>query len=410
MIKKLRKKFILIATLSVTAVMLLLCGAVNTANYISVNSELDQMLEVIANNQGGLPMQTRPENEKDKPEPPKGQFTKETPYSTRYFVLFYNSQGELERAELDKIASVTEEDTDKYLQIAIKRGIGVGYADNFKYKVVRVGDDRFMAVFLDSYQKMRSVNSILVLSFASAAVCIAIVYVAVVLFSRRAIDPVVRAQEKQKQFITDASHELKTPITVIATCMKVLEMEVGKQKWIDKALMQTEKLTALVNSLVTLSKTQEDAAQKVHSNFNLSEAFCETADSFKDYALSCGHKLLCDIESGIVYCGDEYAIRQLISILTDNAIKYACEGSPITVSLKKTKKGVVITSKNKCDNVSNEDVDRLFDRFWRADKSRSEKSGFGIGLSIVQSIALAHRGSAHAKLDSGEIVFTVLLK
>lgn len=150
-----------------------------------------------------------------------------------------------------------------------------------------------------------------------------LVWIAVRFFSRRAIDPVVKASERQKQFITDASHELKTPITVIATSLKVLEMENGKQKWLDKAVSQTEKLTELVNSLVTLSRMDEESTPLKMSDFNIISSISEVAESFVDFAASKGHMLSIDIESDIVYHGDEYAVRQLVSILLDNAVKYS---------------------------------------------------------------------------------------
>ena len=172
MIRRLRKRFIRIATLAVTAVLLVLCLSVNIANYISVDSGLTNVLNVISDNRGTMPPMPHGQPPEGRPD---GQLTKETPFSTRYFVLRYDGDGDLIKADLDKIAAV------------------------------------------DDYQEMRSVREIALVSLAAMAGCVALVYVIVVLCSRRAIDPVVQASERQKQFITDASHELKTPITVIAT-------------------------------------------------------------------------------------------------------------------------------------------------------------------------------------------------
>lgn len=397
MIKRLRKKFIRIAMISVTAVMIILCLTVNIANYISVNSELTQMLQMIYDNQGTIPREPG-----GKPNP---NFTKETPYSTRYFVLRFNDSGELSQANLLNISSVTQEDADKYAQIAIKHGEGFGYCSGYKYLVAKTGENKQMAIFLDCYSEMRSVFSLAVISFVSMIICIAIVYAVVVLFSRRTIDPVVKASEMQKQFITDASHELKTPITVIATSLKVLEMETGKQKWIDKATAQTEKLKDLVNSLVTLSRMDEEKSPLKFSRFNISDAVKEAVDSFEDFAQSKGHELISDITPNLEYYGDEYAIRQLVSILTDNAIKYSSANTPIEFSLKKGKKGVIIGTKNECENIDISELNKLFDRFYRADKSRgAETKGFGIGLSIARSIAIGHKGSICAKSENGHCV------
>lgn len=189
--------------------------------------------------------------------------------------------------------------------------------------------------------------------------CVALVYVMIVLCSRRAIVPVIQASERQKQFITDASHELKTPITVIATSLKMLDMEVGQQKWIDKAGNQTEKLT----ELVMLSRMDEEASPLQMADFPVSDALAETAESFRDFAASAGHTLDVRVTPGMTYCGDEYAIRQLVSILLDNAVKYAVPDTPIVFSLEKGRRGVVIRTENQCDALDTAALGRLFDRF-----------------------------------------------
>lgn len=223
--------------------------------------------------------------------------------------------------------------------------------------------------------------------------------------------PVAESYEKQKRFITDASHELKTPITVIATSLRVLEMETGKQKWIDKAKNQTEKLTELVNSLVSLSRLDEEKSPLKFSEFNISDAVKETAESFCDFAESNGKKLEISVEPDITYNGDEYAVRQLVSVLTDNAIKYADPSSPILVSLEKSKKKIVIKTENACAEPIKGDLSKLFDRFYRADESRnSETGGFGIGLSLAKSIAEGHGGKISASSPAeNRIEFTVTL-
>lgn len=214
---------------------------------------------------------------------------------------------------------------------------------------------------------------------------------------------------------TDASHELKTPITitititVIATSLKVLEMEAGQQKWIDKARAQTEKLTALVNSLVTLSRMDEETSPLKREPFPISDAVWETAESFTELAASAGHPLTVQVTEGLVCCGDEYAVRQLTSILLDNAVKYAAPDSPITLTLEKSRRGVVLRTTNRCEDAVHIDTAKLFDRFYRADPSRTA-GGFGIGLSIARSIAEGHRGSISAAVDGDTITFTAGLR
>ena len=235
-------------------------------------------------------------------------------------------------------------------------------------------------------------------------------FVAVLLFSRRAIDPVVKASERQKQFITDASHELKTPITVISTSLKLLEMETGEQKWINKAKGQTDKLTALVNDLVTLSRMDEEQSPLHMQDFPVSDAVSETAESFRALAADRGHALEIAVAPAVTYRGDEYAVRQLCSILLDNACKYTAADAPIRFTLEKGKKGIVIRTENACDNISEQDTKMLFDRFYRADPSRNAATGgFGIGLSIARSIAEGHGGSIKAEKSGDDLIITAAL-
>ena len=406
MIKTLRKRFIRITMLAVTAVMLVLCLIVNIANYVSVDGDLTKMLQMISNNQGTVPQMPLGDRQTDKPQ---GGFTPETPFSTRYFVLRYDDEGTLVNADLGSIAAVTEDDTAEYLQIAIQHGEGYGWSDGYRYYVVKNGENRNMAVFLDAHKELATVKTTAILSLAAMLFCVACVYLIVTLLSRRAIDPVVKASEKQKQFITDASHELKTPITVIATSLKVLEMENGENKWIDKSLAQTEKLRDLVNSLVSLSRMDEEQSPLKISDFSITDAVSETVSSFEDFAEANGHTLTAEIAPEMTYRGDEYAIRQMVSILLDNAVKYASENSPICVTLEKGKKGPVLRTVNHCEGLTQQQADKLFDRFYRADPSRTA-GGFGIGLSLARSIAEGHKGSIKATCrGENEIEFTVQL-
>ena len=423
MIRRLRNRFIRITTLSVAAVMLLLTVILNVANYISTDSDLRGTLTLISENQGTIPVSDsadvpEPSGGDDVPPPAPpagmpggrdGRFTPETPFSTRYFVLRYADDGTLVLADLTKIASVTEDDTAAYLAAALENGEGYGRCGSFRFLVVKTGENQNMAIFLDSYQQLRAMRTVLVWSLAADAGCTLLVLLLVVLLSRRAIDPVVRSAQQQKQFITDASHELKTPITVIATSLKVLEMEVGHQKWIDKAQAQTEKLTELVNSLVTLSRMDEENSPLKMEPFPISGAVTETAESFRELAQTAGHPLVLAIQPELVYSGDEYAVRQLVSILLDNAVKYAAPESPITLSLEKSRRGVVLRCGNCCAEPDSIDTGKLFDRFYQADPSRGA-GGFGVGLSIARGIAEGHHGAIRAVLSGDAIEFIAELK
>ena len=410
MIKQLRKKFIRISIAAVASVMLLLCAAVNVAYFLSVNAKMNDTIDMIADNQGRMPDMKRMRGQdgdgfKEGARGMRRQFNEESPFSTRFFVLYYTSDGTLVRSDLEKIAAVTDDEVEDYLAFAMKQNEGYGFTDGYKYKITRQDDGIFSAVFLSDYEQIGNIVTVLWASGLATAFCILLICVMIVLFSKKAMAPVIESDRRQKQFITDASHELKTPVTVIRTSLRVLEMEVGKQKWIDKATAQTDKLAGLIDSLVTLSRMNEGEYTFRPTDFDLSEALEETAASFKDFAEENGHTLEIRIEPDVRLCGDAYAVRQLASVLLDNAVKYAADGSPIVFSLEKEKKGVRIRTRNACDDLNAEDLDRLFDRFYRADPSRnSAKSGFGIGLSIAKSICEAHDGSIRAETDDGSSV------
>ena len=398
--------------LSVSVVMLILTLIVNAANFISTNADLEDLLDMICENRGSIPTDRFiPDVKPDKPAdsgdnsdlgptdttspaipdsntdsspannqadpttrntpdtedkinttPPtqpwkfKAPMNPETPYSTRFFSLLFDQDGNVIKKDLAHIAAITDDDIAEYISVALKHGEGYGYYSDYKYRVILQENQEYMVVFLDCYQEIHAIRVLALCSFVAMAVCIGLVYILVVIFSKRAIDPVVQSQKQQKQFITDASHELKTPITVIATSLKVLEMEVGQQKWIDKARSQTEKLRELVNSLVTLSRMDEEDSPLKFEHFSISDALQETVDSFTDYAESNGHALKVTIIPDLDFYGDEYAIRQLASILLDNAVKYAAAGSDITFSLVKNKKHILLKTSNVCQDLDEESV------------------------------------------------------
>ena len=398
MIRRLRKRFIRIAMLAVTSVMLLLCLIVNIANYVSVDAELGDMLNVICENQGKIP---HPPHGEGPGAGGDGRFTPETPFSTRYFVLRYTEDGELIKADLENIAAVTEDDTGPYLETALGHGEGFGYTSGYKYLVSDNGNGRRMAIFLDCHQEMRGVLMTALLSVCASAFCILLVYVIVLLFSRRAIDPVVRASEKQKQFITDAGHELKTPITVIATSLKVFEMENGPQKWTGKAAAQTEKLTELVNSLVALSRMDAGRVPVEMRDVDVSRLMQEVAHELEPLAQDADISLEAEVDPGVRMNADASLLTRLAVNLLGNAIRYGRRGGHAWLKLTDEADGVCLAVRDDGVGMSPEEQERMWDRFWRADSSRNSE-GTGLGLAIARWIIDRHGGSAQVRSAPGK--------
>ena len=405
MINRLRRQFIMIAMLSVTLVVLLTAVSINVFNYLSTDKSLSGTLQMIEENQGMIPQ--FPGGKPGKP--PRGQFTPETPYSTRYFVLYYSADGTLDRADMRHIAAVTEEDADHFLSVALSRGEGMGYTGDYKYYVTRAGEGRYLAIFLDCQRELHSIRTFALISLLVAVICVALVYILIWLFSKKAIEPTVKSVEKQKRFITDASHELKTPLTVIATSLKVLEMEVGRQKWIDKAQAQTEHMTRLVNDLVTLARLDEEKPPLRFVRFDVSGVVAETAESFRDFAAAQGHPLELDIAPGLFCRGDEYAIRQLVSVLLDNAVKYTPAGGSIRISVRPWQFYTRVDITDTGMGIPEEQCNQVFKRFWRSEAAAAQE-GVGLGLYLAQEIVTRQRGYISVKSVAGEgTTFSVYL-
>ncbi len=418
MFSRLRRKFVCIAMLSVTMVMGLVGFSINLLNFYSTDADLQSMLEIIYHNQGVLPEFSGNKKPEESPEREGGShrrdlsWTPETPYSTRYFVLSYEDSGTLLSADMGHIAAVTEEDASTYLAIALRHGEGFGYSGSYKYYVAQTEDGTYMAIFLECQQELRSLRIFALTTLLVMAVCMLLIFVLVLFFSKRAIDPLIKNAQRQKRFITDASHELKTPLTVMTTSLKVLEMEVGQQKWIDKAQAQADKMRDLINELVQLSRMDEGSPATHLAEFDLSEAVSEIAEGFQDYAAAQGHVLDVRIPAGCTFHGDEYAIRQLVSILLDNAVKYTDKDGRIFLSLEQLKKRVVLRTRNPCAGLDPEKLEDLFERFYRPDSSRSKQTGgFGVGLSMARGITEMHNGSIRAVCpEPGIVEFVATLR
>jgi signal transduction histidine kinase len=216
--------------------------------------------------------------------------------------------------------------------------------------------------------------------------------------------------EKQKRFITDAGHELKTPLAIISANIDVLELEAGKSEWTSSIRNQVKRMNSLVKNLLTLSRMDEERMHVVYTDFEISSCVKETAESFEAIAESNSKKYHMDIEDDIHITGDKNAIVQLTSLLLDNAMKYSDENGNISISLSKAK-NITLEVSNTSDSIPDGNLDRLFDRFYRADASRSrEKGGYGIGLSVARAIAQSHGGQIEAKKDGDRTIrFVVTL-
>ena len=227
-------------------------------------------------------------------------------------------------------------------------------------------------------------------------------------FSKKLVQPFIENDERQKRFITNASHELKTPLAVISANNEMTEAVSGKTKWTESTGRQVKRLQSLIEDLVVLTRLDE-MAEIALTDIDCSALVLETAESFRDVIESSGRTYRCEIEPNIHVQGEQRAIQQLTSILLDNAAKYCDEGGTITVKLsgKSKGKGAVCSISNTYAAGANEDTSRFFERFYRQDESHnSGKSGFGIGLSMAKEITERLKGRIRASYSNQTISFT----
>ena len=414
MIQRLQLKFILISMFSVLLVLTVIMGTINILNYRKVVAEADSTLQLLSSNNGHFPKIPRynmnPEKPPEPREPKPRHLSPEAPYETRYFFVLLREDGTISRAFTDKIAAIDEETALEYADQIQRSGKTSGFLNQYRFLADR-SRENVLILFLDCQRSLDTFRSFLVISILVSLLGLCSVLFLVCFFSRLVMKPVSESYEKQRQFITDAGHEIKTPITIINANLEILELEYGESEWSQSILKQTTRLADLTNSLIYLSRMEEPNNQLLKIDFSISDLAEETVSSFQAPASAQKKSFFAHIAPLLSYCGDEASIRRLFSVLLDNAIKYSSPQSVIEVTLEKQGKHICFMVANETEELSPETIPRLFDRFYRADASRnSETGGYGIGLSIARAIADAHKGKIFAESkDGSSLLVTVIL-
>lgn len=438
MIKKFRIRFIAVAMASIFVVLAVILGVMNVANYRRVVREADNTLQILIENDGKFPEQEPGDNPAKKaeeenagandekhspPEKPEDsekndsgkndnpRMSPELPFESRYFTVVLDEDNTKVSADTGKIAAVNEKTAVKYAKTIAKKSKTSGFYSGYRY-MVKETDGQKMIIFLDTGRNLGTFYSFLITSIAASLGGMLAVLILVILLSKRIVKPVIESYEKQKRFITDAGHEIKTPLTVIDADAEVLEMEVGDDnEWLKDIRKQTVKLKELTNNLIYLSRMEENQENVVMIDFPISDIVEETASSFQALAVTQEKTFDCEIEPMLTCHGNEQNIQRLLEILLDNAIKYSNPGGHISVELKKYGKGISLSVYNTAEYVSRENISHIFERFYRLDESRNSKTGgYGIGLSIASAIVQAHKGKITAETkDEKSLRITVLI-
>lgn len=412
MIRKLRIKLVTASMLSLIIVMSIILGVAGVLNYKKVINDADSVLSILKQNDGNFPIPQRNMKsyiKSSKIHKDNHRLSPELPYESRYFSVFLTNEGNTVSVNTGKIAAVDETTAVDYAKIVINSNKLNGFVNDYRYIVYYV-DTQSHIIFLDCGRELNSFRTFIFISILVFIVGLLAVMLLLIFFSGKIVKPFSESYEKQKQFITDAGHELKTPLTIIDEDTEILEMDYGENEWLNDIKKQTKRLTDLTNSLIFLAKMEENQPKTEKIDFSLSDSVEETAETFKALAKTNNKTLINNIEPLISLNGDEKAIRQLISILLDNAIKYSDNNGKIEIALSKQKNCIKLSVFNTCDYVSKENLTNLFDRFYRTDKSRnSQTGGYGLGLSIALAIVNAHKGKITASTqDEKSLLITAL--
>ena len=224
--------------------------------------------------------------------------------------------------------------------------------------------------------------------------------------------PIAKSYQKQKEFITSASHELKTPLSVIKADVDVIMMDNRKEdeEWLLDIKNQVDNMTSMTNSLVTLARMDERAGNIIKTSFNISSIANEIINSYKSTAIEKNIHFTYNITPDILYEGDLSAIRQLFSILLDNAFKYGISGGNVHIALSTARHNLLLEVSNDIETIDNNQLEKMFDRFYRSDSTASKVKGYGLGLSIAKAIVTEHKGTIHAKAVNEQHTITITAK
>lgn len=397
MIKKLKIKIIALSMASLFLLLSLIVTGMNLLNYNTLVKDADMILSLLSQNKGMFP-----DFDSNKKQPMPFEFSPELPHESRYFSVLLDKDGSVILTDTGKIAAIDTETAVQYAQEVISNNKEHGFKDKYRYRIT-VENIGTRITFLDCGRKIDDFYSYLFTSILMALSGFAIVFVIFVFISGKIIKPIAESYEKQKQFITDAGHEIKTPLTIISANVDVLEMDIGKNECLEDISKQSKKLKELTDNLIMLTRMEEtqESIQKVA--IPLSEIVENTVNDFKSLAFSQSKELDINIQPMLSINGNSQAIEQLTSILLDNALKYSPNNSVVKVELVKQNKNIVFSVTNETINEINSDsISKIFDRFYRTDSSRnSETGGHGIGLSVAKAITKAHNGKIFARALKG---------
>ena len=410
--KKLRLKMIgivfasVVAAFMVMTIILVMCfGAYRIR-------QADQITAMISENNGTVPqLKDYKQQQKNSQafERYFNNYNEDSSYRTRFFRIFLDEDKKVTNVNMDHIAAVDEKKAVRMTKMAMLRRGKVGLVGSYRYrKEYKDGQVRSI-IFLDCKENQSFYHLAVTITITVSTLLTCLITVIFAIASKRAVRPFEINSNRQKQFITDASHELKTPLAIISANAEVLQYKGDGNEWTQNIIDQTKHMGKLINQLLVLAKLDEVQEKSEKQEADLKLLLEETIEPFEEVATQKKVTLKLHLEEGVTIRVNREQIAQLVSILTENAAKYVNDGGKIVWRLTKTQHGAVLVVKNTTEKEL-PDTKRMFDRFYRSDSSRSSKTGGqGIGLSIAKKIVDSHKGSITAKAGDGMVTFRVSL-
>lgn len=411
MLRKLRIRFIGIASVAILIVLFSVVGVLNSAHYLQSRHEINRILTILTDNNGKFPSLSETSKELG------SRTSMDSIFQYRYFSATVNTSGEVTLVNTDNISDLTDEQVTDYAQ-AIKASedeSGEFYYQNhiYIYQVSQKGNQTLI-VALDATNQLRDNETLVTLSLWMSGISFIFFLTIVTILSGKVIDPFIRNYEKQRRFITNAGHELKTPLAIISANNELVELMNGESEWTKSTSDQVKRLTDLINGLVSLARLEEqEHLELALSDLDFSVITEDAAKDFKGPVIRDGKKFIMEIQPDIHVKAEEKSLFELVTVLVDNANKYCDPDGTVTVrldSVGRTRKRARLAISNTYKEGEKVDYSKFFERFYREDESHnSKKSGFGIGLSMAESMVKLFKGSISVSYKDDTITFTVIL-
>ncbi len=394
MTDKLRWRFVLVAMVAIATVMVIVLTSINLANIYKMNKNSDELLSIISDNDGQMPFNEHKGS--DDRLFKRAELGPEGRYLNRYFTVRVSDTETIVSIDNINIAADVSDDAIKYVSEILEGKQSKGTVDDYRY-LVSEKDATSLIVFLNISKEQDINKNFLTVSLVVLLISLFIVFLLLVFLSKKAVRPFVDNLNSQKEFINNASHEIKTPLAILSANNEVLEMVSGENQWTISNKNQIRRLKYLIEQMLMISTFEENAGNFVFQEFDFSKALKDAVSEFS--AMNTNMDLKTNIQDDVYIRADKGSIAQLINILLENAFKYVNDKGNILIELSKSK-DVVFSVSNSCDLENSQDLSKIFDRFYRLDEARTrEKGGNGMGLSIAKVITEKHNAKILAEVD-----------